>query len=97
MMARRRGWRRRRNRRSAFVGVRLLAAVVVVWLRLWIVVLGVVGLGGIGALVWWGGRSHREIRRKDAIAQAEQRIRDADRTLEKVDTLDGDDFERIVA
>lgn len=96
-MARRRGGRRRRNRRLAFVGVGLLAAVVVVWLRLWLVVLAVVVLGGVGALVWWGWRTHREIRRKDAVFQAEQRIRDANRTLEKVDTLEGNDFERMVA
>lgn len=77
--------------------VALPVTAVVLWVRLWFVVLGVVVLGGIGALVRWGWRTHREIRRQDAVFQAEQRVREADRTLAKVDKLAGDDFERMVA
>jgi restriction system protein len=96
-MARRRGWRRRRNRRLTVAGVALLAVVVVFWSRIWPFVLATVGLAGIGALVWWGLRTHREIRRKDAIFRAEQRVLDNNRTLEQVDRLSGEDFEKVVA
>ncbi|MGP4111341.1 restriction endonuclease [Streptomyces sp. 4N509B] len=97
-MARRRGWRRRRNRRLAVVGVALLAAVVVAfWSRIWPFVLAAVGLVGVGALVWWGWRTHRELRRKDAIFRAEQRVLENNRTLDQVDKLSGEDFEKMVA
>ncbi|WP_165953654.1 restriction endonuclease [Streptomyces sp. 8K308] len=96
-MARRRGWRRRRNRRLSVAGVVLLAVVVISWSRIWPFVLAAVGLAGVGALVWWGWRTHREIRRKDAAFRAEQRVLDANRSLEKVDKLHWRDFERMVA
>jgi restriction system protein len=99
-MAKRRGraWRRRRNWRLTVVGIALLlVAVVFFWSRIWMFFLATVALSGVGALVWWGWRTHRELRRKDAIFQAEQRIREANRTLEKVDKLSGNDFERQVA
>ncbi|RBM22526.1 restriction endonuclease [Streptomyces sp. PT12] len=97
LMARRRGWRRKRNRRLTAAGIALLAAVVIFWSRIWPLVLAAVGLAGVGALVWWGWRTHREIRRKDAVFRAEQRVLDANRTLEKVDKLHWRDFERMVA
>ncbi|MEO3751025.1 restriction endonuclease [Streptomyces sp. B6B3] len=97
-MARRRGWRRRRNRRSAVAGVALLVAVLVVfWSRTWPFVLAAAALGGLAALVWWGWRTHREIRRRDEVFRAEQRVLDANRTLEEVDKLHWRDFERMVA
>jgi restriction system protein len=96
-MARRRGWRRRRNRRLAIVGVVLLVAVVVFWSRIWPYALTTVALGGVGAVARLGWRRLREIRREEAIFRAEQQIRDANRTLEKADKLSGDDFERLVA
>lgn len=94
-MARRRG----KNQRLTAGGVALLVAglVAVVLLRSWIWLLLVVALVGVGALARWGLRLHHELRRQDAIFRAEQRIRDANRTLETVDGLSGEEFEQVVA
>lgn len=96
-MARRRGWKRRRNRRLAVGGATLLVAVAVFWSRVWPYLLAAVALGAIGALAWWGSRRLREIQRAEAVFQAEQRVRDSNRTLGDVDKLSGEDFEKLVA
>lgn len=96
-MARRRGWRRRRNRRLVIAGAVLLVATVVWWSRIWPYLLLAAAFGGLAVLAWFTRRRLAEVRRKEALFQAEQRIREANRTLKDIDTLSGDDFERQVA
>ncbi|GAA1925333.1 hypothetical protein GCM10009716_36980 [Streptomyces sodiiphilus] len=96
-MARRRGWRRRRNRRLAIAGAVALAAMVVFWSRVWPYVLAALALGCLVLLGRLGWRRLREVRRKEAVFQAEQRVRDANRTMQCIDALSGEDFERQVA
>lgn len=96
-MARRRGWRRRRNRRLAVGGAVLLVAAVVFWAQVWPYLLAAAVLSGLVAGAWRGTHRLREIRRAEAVFQEEQRIRESNRTLEEVDRLSGQDFEKLVA
>lgn len=96
-MARRRGRRRRRNQRLVITGAVSLGVVVMFWSRIWPYLLVAGALGCLGVLGRLGWRRLREVRRKEAVFQAEQRVRETNRTLKDIDRLSGEDFERHVA
>lgn len=103
-MAARRGRRSAaRRRRTARIktalagGALLLGLMLVFWSAIWLYLIVISAVLGVGALGVWLWRTDRTIRRQDRRWREGDRISAGRRTLIEVDAMAGDDFEEFVA